>query len=506
MVHDVTHARALDGLIKTVGNVRPTLIDAWETTALIESLGYTDARVRREFGFSDAAALGAHIFEALASRLGSREASSTAPERGASAALLDAIAISLVYALPWLVIVCIEHGVRDSLRVPASARPPLSLALMFSLIVSGGFVQAIARRGQFYIALKQPRLAAHVCAYLLRLAAIVSLGFAIAGVLVAWRFKSLSWPYLVLWADEFLVLGGLWLLSGVLALRNEQWRVPLAYAAGVLAFVAVRAIGYDSLLALLAASGATVGAAALQVRRVFVYTGLEDPPRAAPLPRMTVVLYRMLPFVFYGTMYFGFLFLNRIAASGSIAAFAIAPPYKLGLDLALLTFLFGSAGVEYGNMRFATLLARAVREPFEPDDGRFARRQRRGHLRALGIVIASFAVIAALVSLIARRLIAGEIDAAWTTLAVSDAGYLLFAIGALNAMVLFRLNRPWSALYALAAGLIVDLAMYSVFGRTANPDFAAAGLAAGAFVIAVQTTVAVRRAIRAGAHAISATT
>ena len=35
-------------LVTAVGRVRSHLLDAWEATALIESLGYTDARIRRE--------------------------------------------------------------------------------------------------------------------------------------------------------------------------------------------------------------------------------------------------------------------------------------------------------------------------------------------------------------------------------------------------------------------------------------------------------------------------
>ena len=38
----------------------------WEATALIESLGYTDARIRREFGYPDTAALGVYVFDGAA--------------------------------------------------------------------------------------------------------------------------------------------------------------------------------------------------------------------------------------------------------------------------------------------------------------------------------------------------------------------------------------------------------------------------------------------------------
>src|SRR6266699_2385141 len=51
-----------DELVAAIRAVRPRLVDAWEATALIESLGYTDARIRREFGVSDMAGLSAYVF------------------------------------------------------------------------------------------------------------------------------------------------------------------------------------------------------------------------------------------------------------------------------------------------------------------------------------------------------------------------------------------------------------------------------------------------------------
>src|SRR5205814_3914715 len=53
---------ALDELVAVVRGVRPRLVDAWEATALIESLGYTDARVQQEFGFSDTRTAGEYLY------------------------------------------------------------------------------------------------------------------------------------------------------------------------------------------------------------------------------------------------------------------------------------------------------------------------------------------------------------------------------------------------------------------------------------------------------------
>src|SRR5439155_20913518 len=65
---DATETRALEAVTVAIGRARPYLVDAWEATAVAESLGYTDARVRQDFGFADARTLGERIFERLSGR------------------------------------------------------------------------------------------------------------------------------------------------------------------------------------------------------------------------------------------------------------------------------------------------------------------------------------------------------------------------------------------------------------------------------------------------------
>src|SRR5437667_4248697 len=59
-----------DELVAAVRAVRPRLVDAWEATALIESLGYTDARVQQEFGFSDTRTAGEYLYPLCRGPLG----------------------------------------------------------------------------------------------------------------------------------------------------------------------------------------------------------------------------------------------------------------------------------------------------------------------------------------------------------------------------------------------------------------------------------------------------
>ena len=499
--------KALEKLVSAVGDARAHLLDSWEATALLESLGYTDGRIRREFGFPDAAALGEYVFGALAGRVRPAADTIVPPQPHALRDLIDCIGASMVAALPWLGTFLIErvrHGTPTGI-----AGLPLSLSLMLSLIVSGGFIQAISRRGRFYLGLKQPGLARMVTSYLFRLGVLTSGAAALAGLVVGWYVNLFPWPYLILWADQFVVLCALWLTCGMLAVHEEHWRVLPAFGVGALTFVAVRAAGQDVRLAQLIGSGAALGAAAWQVPRVFARAGIGGQLSDAPLPRMSVLLYRALPFFAYGTLYFCFLFAGRLSALASGSALSgspsgMEPPYKLGMDLALLSFLFASAGIEYGSLRFTRLLTRAMQEPFDPTGGIFARRLGRIHLRVLAIVVCTFIPISGLVGGLAKRLLSGQPPLVWTTVAVGDLGFLLVAFGLVNGLALFSFNRPWSAVTAMSLAIIVTVTVGSVLSHLSNPYFSSAGLVAGGFVFALQTSVVVRHTIRMGDHAVSA--
>src|SRR5213592_2464382 len=187
-----------DELVAAVRAVRPRLVDAWEATAVIESLGYTDARVQQEFGFSDTRAAGS----------------------------------TLIYAVPWLSVFVAQMLRPEAMQAPMRVAPALALALMFSLIVSGGFVQAIVRRGEFYIGMRQPGMARLVVEALLRFGIATTVAVGLGGLFVGWYFELFAWPALILGADAFVLMSVLWMVCGIFAIRQQHWRVAIALFAG----------------------------------------------------------------------------------------------------------------------------------------------------------------------------------------------------------------------------------------------------------------------------------
>lgn len=495
--HDRGQGRdRLQALAHEVLASRPQLIDHWEATAVVESLGYNDARVQREFGLEHTLAVGEYI--AQQRRLVGAELPVWSPETEPTLRIIARSAAStLIYAVPWLSVFIAQLIHPNAMVLPAEVGPAVALAMMFSLVISGGFVQAIVRRAEFYVGNKQMGLAREAVSVLMRIGVTVSVIAAAIGVTVGWYFELAGWPALILGADAFVTLSALWMVCGTFTIGRQQWRVAAAFGVGFLAFVVARALGGDVLTAQLVAATALLVAAIAQSHRLFA----AAPVRAhIPRPRLSVVTFRTAPYFWYGTAYFSFLFADRLVAGTTAtvadATFGIPTTYVAGMELALLSFLLGASGLEVAGALFSRAMVRTARLPFLGDARPLSAALRRHHLRAMGITVVTFVVAASAVATAARLTpnlqLAPE---SWRLLLVGDAGYLCLAVGLVNALGLFQVGQPWAAVRGLIMALLLNLASGFVLAHVFGGAFASAGLLIGASTFAVASTLNLRRAL-----------
>src|SRR5260370_25004396 len=149
---------ALHDLIHKFEAADPPLLDAWEATALIESFGYTDRMSREDFRFRDARALAVHVYDRLAPSGAHSASEPSSLETGAwhraareCRVFLEAFTSSYVYAIPWIALLILQYARPRALQLPPDLAGLLSLALMASLIATGGFVAMVARPGGIFI-------------------------------------------------------------------------------------------------------------------------------------------------------------------------------------------------------------------------------------------------------------------------------------------------------------------------------------------------------------------
>jgi hypothetical protein len=137
-----------------------------------------------------------------------------------------------------------------------------------------------------------------------------------------------------------------------------------------------------------------------------------------------------------------------------------------------------------------------------PYNGHFLRFYRCQLALTVTISLAGLAIAYVVVTALADSGALGRVggllqdDVTHSVFAWASAGYLLLAVGLLNATFLFSLARPWRPTVALIAAVVVDLAVGITLSRTGAPWHSAIGLAAGCGVFAAITGVMAVRTLR----------
>jgi hypothetical protein len=511
-------AGTLEPLLARVAASCPSLADPFEATAVVESFGYTDRIIQEEFGQPDSRALGAIVYErqrhAPSRTLDDDVARQPAPAghlvRGGAGqsrlrrdlrVLAQTCSLSLIYSMPWIAAFVLDRYYPDLLQVPPEAAAPLTVALMASLILSGGFVQCIARKGQFYASLSQPSVGDAVCGRIWRLGLATGTIAALAAVAIGLYFELFQPRYLFLAACHFEALTLLWMTCAILWLDRTYWQVPAVFAAGAGAFWGSHAAGQPALVSTMASTGAAViMALSLMFLRLALRKRRSNRKDVVALPRYAVFVRSLTPYFCYGFGYFSFVFADRIAAGTSVSItagvqFAIDPGYKLGMDVSLLLFLMSMTAVEYINFDFMRFWQEEARR-WTPTQGAIYRaRLRRRYTWSRVSVVAVYAAIALLVWLRLGLPDAAEGPLPRQVLMLGVAGYLLLELALFNALVLFSVNAGAAVLKALAPALVINAGIGYVLSNTMGPLWAAVAMATGAAVFLWQSQDKVRVAL-----------
>lgn len=479
---------ALDQIAERVSAVCPRPSDPLEITAVLESLGYTDAVIQELTPHCDSRSLGQALYESGRVRAEEPPPKTSRQQRRRDhlRVLLQTFSLSSIYAVPWVVTFAVQRWQPEMLLVPQQAAAPLALALMFSLIVSGGFVQCMARKGTFYNGLRQPALGAEVSLRIWQCGTVALAASAGIAIGAAWYFEIFEPRFSALGAIAYIVLGTLWLTCGALWVERRYWQVPAAFAGGGIAFVAAQQLGASALVgqfaAVLAALAMALGLMALALRRHRVAAG-----RRLPLPRFAVLVRALVPYFCYGLGYFAFMFADRLAAGSAVPTasglyFSVDARYQAAMDAALVCFLISMAAVEFLNYRFIHFWQREATR-WSPSSGEsYRQRVRRSCARSRMMVAASFGVTVSLVAMLpsVREALSDPVTARVWVLGL--AGYLLFELGLFNSLALFSVNAPVAVLRALSAGLIVNAAGGYLLSNSFGPVYAAVAMTAGAAV------------------------
>jgi hypothetical protein len=494
-------------LLKEVQKIAPQLADVREVAAMIESFGYTD-RSMKDWGFPDVFALAQHIFDRFPPYIAPKEEEkkeSALAKIGTELTIaLRKCSLSLAYAVPWMALLALQYRYPDALQVSPGLGGALSLSLIASLITSGGFIQMISRSGNLYYGLDEPFLARRSCVSLLVLGGFCTVIFAVFGILTGLYFQVFALPYLTLAAVNYIGLSFLWMFCAVISVQGFGWCIPIIFLVSGVAVAALRFVfhlGTTTLLMLwppLALACAL--ACAISIFRYFEKKkpGAKDSAR----PRFSVTFISLVPFYAYGTVYFSFMFADRLTAGSAIPwvsglSFGIDSAYTKGMDLVLLAFLITAALVEYFSdsfLKFWNDLAKTLPQSQTPV---LVSKLAHRHIAAIINICAVFGAMSIFSWLVFSRAFGLVLSASLLqTVLFGGVGYLMLSLALLENIILSSLNANSLALRAVSIGLAVNLLAGYALSHWLGVQYAAVGLFLGSAVVLYYGNLSVRQALR----------
>ena len=513
--------RALQALAREVVGIAGDPVDGWAVAATLESRGMRDSDALSGYGCPDVFRLAILVLprcRALPSEPATQPVEDRARARRRLARQLARGAFFFVpLALQILSLIAFGYSQWASVHFTLVSASIVALAAGTSFVATGGYAQAIGYLGPLFREPRKDMLTERLtwATLLLGLAFAVVVGGLLAGV------QALSGAYsahqIGVGAVYFALLSALWLANGALYMLRCYGAMAAASLLGIGTVVALHdGLGLGIQGSQWTSIGVSSGVSLVWAALVLAARAARTPGemRVASFPPRRMLAVAAAPFFCYGTLYFAFIFCDRLIAwsAGSHPLpvwFDIS--YELGLDAALVATVPGLAYLEHPADELTRWLVGNQR--------RFKASQRarcntsgvgflRGHALAalaastLGIAI----VIGGLLGLSALGAL-GSLDRYVTggssarVFAFGAVGYVLLTLGVLNASVMISLGRVWRVVVSVCAGLAVDAGLGIALTRNGAPWHAAIGLTAGcATFLVVSAAMALQTLRRSDLH------
>ena len=471
-------------------------LDARDVLIRLESQGVGEAAARRR-GHVDLWAMAEAQF---------RDGSGDSPEPVAPPAKRRSSAVrehmkGIAFALPLAVSGLAMLFLNFSLW--GGALPPdLSIAVavgtVASFVVSGGFVQALARRGIFYLGTNEPLACFESTLDWLGMGALALAITACAGLTMNWFFGWLT-TQVALMATAFLLgLGVFWLATGTLYMLERNVEVLMAVTLG-LAVVTIlhKWLGVQVVLAQIAGV-VTAAMASLMLGAWLLSRPIGSGHNHMRSETFVRKVLSVGPYFLYGVLLYVFLFTDRIVAWTSEAGpvrVVFRGDYEAAVNVALFAFVLQVGWVRVAGTAYRALIDHRLGACRATETGPFNLAVKQFYWQRLRLF--------ALVSLASTLAVyAGSL---WFGI-LKNSGIHQVALWALaacpllvwslwNANLLFGWSRPWAVLTAFGIACLVNLFVGYGLSRLFGYHLSAAGYTLGAAVLSVLSTISTHRTL-----------
>jgi hypothetical protein len=494
--------------------------DAWEIAAHLEVIGLRDSDARTEFGQRDLFALADRIYADFRANSFHPATDPEEVEERPNRLVrflryyFVGLSFSIPMALQSAVMLAWGYGIWGAIDLDLRAGSAIALGFIASYIITGGFAQAIVRRGLFYIYQEEGWLARWSVLRAWSLSMRVVLAVIPVVLLINLVMEMLPWRILLLGIAYYAGLSVLWLNWSMLYLLRKTGLFTMTTAVALASvIVAARLLDFGPIAAnavgLVVADVLTFVIALRHLNRIAREKAASEPVNP---PRLTVLVYSTARFFLYGLLYNSFLFADRIIAWTSGVGREDFPPYgfwlnvryELGMDLALVVVLVLMGVVEFTTRRFSESLIpnekrhRAARVGEFTGDALAELRRRELQLGLAAVVAFGCAIlVAALLRAYAspRLLEALNSETTVTVFWIATVAYVIYMFAVHKLLLLLTLGRVDIAARAVAIALVVNVSVGFVLSRAVHYSLAAGGFLAGAIVLFLLTHRSTRKVL-----------
>lgn len=508
-----------DQLVEDVMNKNMTPEDRSEIAALLESMGWNDIRAAEVFGVENIFELASEIWEQIRQKVVTTAFTQNA-QTGAvkmTFELVKSFLRGLIFALPMAISVISMLTLKFSLwsyqNLSVELATCIAIGTILSFVVVGGYTQAIARRGFFYIYQGYYKMARKATFLFIRFGYWTCL--AVGVVIYVFNlifniFPPNMFMYIMLF---FFFLNSIWLSVTVMYILKRELTFTGLIVAGIgVVYVLFKVLGMDIIVSqLISISLVSIAGMGLVIYYFRSAEKREEKGIAPKMARLSITIYSIMPYFIYGFLYFTFLFIDRVNAWSANESFMpyfiwFRGEYELGLDFALLALMIPLGVCEVLVNKMMMNIEASYKRYWGFETDKMNAHFEKVYYRMIAIITVSSIASAVLIYFVIlwsdqayvqtfeKHLIA-SVKTEFVFI-VAMASYVILAVALLNAVILFSLSQPNLVNRAILPALGVNFVIGFLLSRWIDHTYAVFGLMAGAVVFVLLSFKAMRSVFR----------
>ncbi len=504
-------------LVEKVYDLVGNPLSVWAVAATIESLGVRDIDAVTDYGYNSVFELAEDVYAKVKKDVRKKHDEEQEDDKFELGNIWESFRLfakhfgsGILFTMPMLsqiaAIIIFEYALWAWFRFNVAQATMIALGTIGAFIITGGFIQVLGRlvskymgENNYYLSWKAIKSVTYIAVPLVL--GIGALLFVINLILPFYpqRMMTLGLGY-------FFLISAMMLSASVLYASDQKVIILFSILFGTLSVAfSMEVLDLGIYISQWIGIGLTAG---IQIIYTLIYYWYKIRSNRQQLfkqslPKLEVSYYNTYRYFLYGFSYFTFLFVDRILAWSAgpppppyIIWFDT--PYELGMDWALLSFIFTIALLEFTIHLFAHRLIPAQKNSTISKLKNF--NTYFSNLYSLQLVlllvVGIISIIATYYGVLALQVFEDDFPEirdffanplTYKVFWMGSIGYLFLVFGLLNSLFFFTLNRPEFVMYSMLIALLINGIVGYVCSRVFSYEYAVLGMLAGAISFALIT-------------------